>query len=409
MFLTSNGYKAIIIYDNDLILEQKIESNIISVDTNILPEGWHHIDVYANHFFNYGIADAHISFMLHIIQGQPSVFVPYSTISEARGGNLLNNRAYENRCVDEYSPQKSYFYEKPHDLGTERISQDENGIITYNIDDVGWIYHPVVIIQEALGQYNEYIETGDISYKAQFLNICDWLVDNQENTGAYIYPYSVDIKPTYTLPINFISGMAQGQALSVFARAFIISSDIKYLKAGKECLDFMLRDGFDEVSGTRRDLTDFARGFESLQKYNDNYLFEEYLTNPCFYVLNGDLFAIVGLYDWYKTATEDYGSMEAKKAFEGAVESITFLLPYYDFYGWSCYDLYWHTSGGLESPFFNNSYAHQCHIYLLDFLSQVSDDETISTYYQRFKMYSDDDFWRQSEEILPDHSITITK
>lgn len=400
LLLESNCDRAKIIVDYDTRIEEKTDSGTISINMASMPQGWHYIEIYGNHLISYGIKDAYVSFMLHVIPKQPDVFVPISVILEAREGNLQNHRDYKNRCVSPYTPKKPYFYEKPHDLEGGQITMDDNGILMFQIDHVGWVYHPVVIIQEALGQYNEYLEAGDGSYKKQFLRICNWLADNQENTGAYTYPYSADIKSTYTLHTNFVSGMAQGQALSVFARAYILTGDDRYLIAGQKCLTFMLADGSDEVSGTKRSLADFTRGFDSLREYSQYYLFEEYLTNPCFYVLNGDLFALVGLYDWQKTATKEYGSIEAGESFAAAVKAIAVLLPYYDFYGWSCYDLYWHTSDGLEQPYFYNSYAHQCHIYLLDFLSQVTDNNTIAAYSRRFKMYADDDFWRRSGQVF---------
>lgn len=81
------------------------------------------------------------------------------------------------------------------------------------------------------------------------------------------------------------------------------------------------------------------------------------------------------------------------------IESIKILLPYYDYYGWSCYDLYQFTSG-KEKLYFFNSYAHQCHVYLLQCLNQITGDAIIEKYYLIFKNYSDDDFWRQSDELF---------
>lgn len=395
--LSSNCTIARIIIDDDIETKRMAEHGSIIINMGMLEEGWHKVDIYANHLMKLGVDDSHIEFMVHVIDDQPNVYMPIRIVVDAREGNSLENKPYQ--VTHNYKPESVYYNYKPHDLSIESLSLDNHGIMMYFINEVGWIYHPVVIIQEALGQYNKYIESNDELHLAEFLHLCDWLTENMDKNGAYIYPYSVQMKPTYTLPLNFISGMAQGQALSAFTRAYIETNDMKYLEAGRKCLEFMLTDGSDEVSGTKRNLSDFTKGFESAQDYKNYIIFEEYLTNPCWYVLNGDLFALMGLYDWYTTAPAEYGGDEAKEAFDNATKSISFLLPYYDMYGWSCYDLYWHTSDGLEEPGLHNSYAHQCHIYLLDFLRQVVDDERVEEYYQRFKMYSDEDFWRQSEVI----------
>ena len=124
-------------------------------------------------------------------------------------------------------------------------------------------------------------------------------------------------------------------------------------------------------------------------------MFEEYVTNPSSYVLNGDLFALLGLYDWSCLSKIDYGSSQAKKAFYDGVKSIEVLLPYYDYYRWSSYDLLQYTNSYI--PHLGSKYAHRCHLQLLYILYTKTNSAKIKEYVDRFESYYKDDFWIQSD------------
>ncbi len=80
------------------------------------------------------------------------------------------------------------------------------------------VYSPVMVSQYALGLYSCYLVDGNPDYLAQFLTMADSLVANTERfehqAGA------VAICPMEFGRGKTRSGMAQGQAISVWRRAF---------------------------------------------------------------------------------------------------------------------------------------------------------------------------------------------
>ena len=160
----------------------------------------------------------------------------------------------------------------------------------------------------------------------------------------------------------------------------------------------MIRPADSPQGGTAVTLKDFTDQSPALKPYENYVLFEEYVVKPETYVLNGNLFALVGLYDWWKSVPQDAGSELAHEAFGKGCQAIEVLLPYYDYNGYSAYDLLPYTSH--YAPYFSSSYAHCCHIYLLHTLAEVTEKETFFEYYLRFKSYSDDAFYKQTKTLL---------
>jgi hypothetical protein len=94
------------------------------------------------------------------------------------------------------------------------------------------------------------------------------------------------------------------------------------------------------------------------------------------------MFAVQGLYDWYFLAN----SVEAKVLFDGALQTLIHILPYYDLGTFSAYDLAYITvpnniDGTKRLPHTNPAY-HAVHIeqlwalYFLtkqDFLKETAD------------------------------------
>jgi hypothetical protein len=88
----------------------------------------------------------------------------------------------------------------------------------------GPVYHPVAIMQHALGSYDRAL-AGDATAQEAFSRCARWVRDNavKEHEGRFLaWFYSF---PLRTPPVHppWISGMAQGQGLSVLARE--ISAD----------------------------------------------------------------------------------------------------------------------------------------------------------------------------------------
>lgn len=366
----------------------------VSLNLDEWEEGWHYIKVSVQRPFTRWTVEKDC--FIHIIPGQANVYVPGEIIRNARKGNERFNREYETALIKSYTYKNNYFDFKGVRKNSESARIDEQGIVQ-NKYESGWEYNPVSIAQQALGYYNDYYKDNELWARKKFLEITEWFLQNQAEDGAYPYPFPFKFKPSTELPEGFVSAMAQGQILSVMARAYGITQDIRYLECGKKTLDFMITSGDDDIfKGCSRRLEDFCDLSSELSAYSDYEVYEEYVFDPSTYVLNGDLFALLGLADWKEAATNEYGAEEAEEAFEKGIKGIEILLPYYDYYGWSSYDLFQYTDGS-SITYFTSSYAHRCHIFLLHTLAEVSGSKTFKEYSELFKEYSDDSFWSQTE------------
>ena len=149
--------------------------------------------------------------------------------------------------------------------------------------------------------------------------------------------------------------------------------------------------------GVKATLADLAEGTAELEKYKDYIIFEEYTVKPESYVLNGTLFAMIGLYDWSQV-TDSVTKEKVTAAFNMEIKTLEIILPYYDYNGYSSYDLLPYTSD--YEPVLTSIYAHTAHIYLLDALCQITDNRKIYQYCELFKEYTDNEFYHQTEQLL---------
>jgi hypothetical protein len=267
-----------------------------------------------------------------------------------------------------------------------------------------WCYHPTTICQYALELYDPAwlsmpVEERPDEYYV-FLRYAIWLMDNMGADGAYRLPFTNSYLGTTLLP-GHTSGMTQGQVLSVMGRAYKLTGNTRYLTTGEKCATFMLKQNTSSNTATYNGCSDtlawFAALDPALAKYKNLVIPEEVLVKPQVYILNGDLFAIQGLYDWSVLAAGSGTAKTAKAAFDQGLKAIEAMLPYYDFYGYSAYDLrQWTTAYDIR---FTSGYAHACHITVLKQLYDVTNSKICYNYYRQFKAYIDDPFYHQTSDM----------
>lgn len=359
-------------------------------------EGWNYIEFQAANA-NGEVSSCGIG--IHVIENGPDVCFHEDYLLSAR---TYNNLLHVDYSYYEEFMQTSYEWNGKSMSGVifddpESIKFDDRGIPMVKYED-GFYYNPVTIGQRALGYFNRYLETGDASDREQFLYLSDYLIEIQKEDGSYRYEMAFALKPTMVLSPGFVSGMAQGEILSVFIRAYNVSNDTKYLDAGYKALEFLLKDADDDpYAGCRRSLSDFAEGHPELEPYAGLRMPEEFVTSPTSYILNGNMIAMVGLYDWYEGAPEEYGAEEAKEAFYEAISAMKVVLPYYDYYGYTGYDLLQFYTDCYVN--LGSLYAHRLYIEHLHVFYMITGDEELRYWRDVFLSYEKDDFWRQFDTI----------
>ena len=250
---------------------------------------------------------------------------------------------------------------------TQKVLKNENlNELPVTITDNGkHIYFPIAIAQFGLGAYDLYLDTNDEQYFHLSKKAADWLFENQEDSGAWNsfgfvtpdYPYS---------------SMAQGEAVSLLLRVYGETGNKSYLECAKKAVDFMLIP--IEKGGTTKYLS------------NDVYLCE--YTDPSLsVVLNGWIFSLWGLFDFYKVTKDE----SIKDVYDRSLTTLANTLGMYDCRFWSYYDL----SKNYTSPFY-----HKLHIAQLDVMYDLTGYDIFNDYKIKWSKYNKSVFNRSRAFIL---------
>lgn len=255
-----------------------------------------------------------------------------------------------------------------------RLQLDSKGIPKIKYDN-DYYYNPVTVCQYALTIHGRYkLRPRELH---QFVDAANHLISMQDVTGAFRYPFTFNYYRKEFQP-GWVSGMSQGHALSVYARAYYVTGDKRYLQAGNAAFKFLLTSV--SQGGTMTTMKDLH---PSLDKY---IIFEEYPVEPSSYTLNGFLFTLLGIYDWWKLVPDKNpaSSSLAGTYFNSCIQTVKHILQYFDLGGYTAYDLR-HIIYGLE-PKSARTY-HAVHIYLLYALYSITGDRTLRDYYRLWKSY----------------------
>ncbi len=152
--------------------------------------------------------------------------------------------------------------------------------------------NPVTICCTAFGFYQDYLDTGaEIDYKG-FLNNVDWLLTKHDANYYLHYDFDWYHYPALVFNKGWISAMAQGGALGAASMAWFLTADTKYLPA---------------AVGFFTTLYHNSNSFWCIGVDPEDYYWLEEYPNPDFcHVLNGMLFALWGLWDYYVISADDF-------------------------------------------------------------------------------------------------------
>ena len=146
------------------------------------------------------------------------------------------------------------------------------GVPVFNIGGQ-WVEHPDGVAQWGLREYA-------YGHRRPLLTAARWFADHQRPDGGFAYLFDVDADGVPMLH-PWISALAQGQAISVLVRAYQLSGSPGYLRAARHALNPFLHPvpgGLTSWWGNRR-------------------WYEEYPAAHPEHVLDGFMFALVGLHE----------------------------------------------------------------------------------------------------------------
>ncbi|KAL3994132.1 D-glucuronyl C5-epimerase C-terminus family protein [Acanthocheilonema viteae] len=205
-----------------------------------------------------------------------------------------------------------------------------------------------------------------------FLIAADWLISNQDEYGGWSVPVERSIADKrLILPAGWHSAMAQGHALSVLTRAYVVTNDTKYMQVAKRALHLFK--------------VDAAKGGVLNELFGHPW-FEEYPTTPGTFVLNGFLYSLIGLYDFAQVSNSEDGENDSNTLFSVGLESLRIFLPLFDSGSGTFYDL--RHLGLKTAPNLARWDYHSVHIYLLKWLYIITKDEFFNETANRWASYA---------------------
>ena len=271
--------------------------------------------------------------------------------------------------IDKYDYKGNYLHYDKIRVENWSVQFTEEGI-PQTIYPHGKYYNPSTIAQYGLQHYSLYLKNEDQASKSKFIKTAEWFVEHQDSKGGWAYQFDHDYYPKRVTKLQapWYSAIGQGMVMSVLSRAYYLTKNKKYknsaLKAKK-----VMKTPYNQ-NGV-------------LAKFENKFLFyEEAPTHPPSYILNGFMFALIGLYDLYET----FGDKEGKWLYGEGIKTLKRMLPLYDLGNRTAYDLTHYTTNGGYPNVATWGY-HIGHIHLLAAINSLEKDPNMGEALLRWKGY----------------------
>jgi hypothetical protein len=184
----------------------------------------------------------------------------------------------------------------------------------------GTFYNPAVVARYGLAIASAYIADPRFHTERDLQRvrtISNWLVRNQGGGGRWLFRFGLALPAVHTrVNAPWVSAMAQGMAMSLLTRAHLLTGDPMYAAAAERALAPFARD-------TRRGGV--------VASFGGRPWYEEYPSVRPTHVLNGFMFALIGLYDECRWVPRACG------VFDVGMRSLRLRIRYFDRPGGSFY------------------------------------------------------------------------
>ncbi len=272
-----------------------------------------------------------------------------------------------------------YYLDFSQDADYPGLRDPQNVILVDYTGGIGVQYNPFFIGHYALACYEKYCKTGLQQYLDHFYDQAEWFVknafyknDHEIAVWEYHFPWSHDLIPPW------ISSLAQSTALSTLLRAWLMSGEQRFLDVALcafNSMDTEIEDG----------------GVKHSTK--DGVTFEESAILPANTVLNGFIFSIWGVLEFF-IATGDPRAMELVKI---SADTLIQLLPKYDLGFWSRYHLY---NSKTMLPSVSSTFYHNVHVAQLDVMGHLLPNAAFKSTASRWGKYEKNRMYRTIAVIL---------
>ena len=246
---------------------------------------------------------------------------------------------------------------------------DSNGIpqLDYH-GQIGLQYNPIAIAQYGLGNYNYGASTA-ILRGAKILSapptgsVSTWSripTDWRSGTHHFNWEYRD------TLQAPWYSAWRKGRESRYWCAPTKNRGDSQYLDAAQRA--------FAHFSTSHR-----PEGGVAFTDESGDLWFEEYIVSPPTHILNGFIWALWGVYDYF-LATEH---QSAQELFSRAVRTLLHNLDRYDLGFWSLYE-----QSGTRLPMVASPFYHRLHIVQLRMMHRLTGEQKFAQVADRWENYA---------------------
>ncbi|MDT0156751.1 cell wall-binding repeat-containing protein [Microbacterium sp. ARD32] len=255
-----------------------------------------------------------------------------------------------------------YADRSPIDVRSAAQRVDATGLRIYERPGLGRVDHPVVYAQYGISALAEYQRTGERLWLDRAVRQGERLIEMRTLRGdawwfSYRFPWTYD---TRTLSAPWWSAMSQGQALSLFVRLAEETGAQRWdVAAGHTWQSFLqARSKTDPWSST------IIGGELYLEEYAGN--------QPPLQVLNGQIFALFGVHDYWRRT----GDPAAARVFDGGATTVLAMMPSIRVRGGVSY--YCTQPGFCQRPRWQDTKYHGIHSWQLGTLAGLTGDAEFS-------------------------------
>jgi len=245
---------------------------------------------------------------------------------------------------------------------------DENGIPMLDYRGAtGLQYNPIAVAQWGLANHNIYCETKEPSRSEKMLKAAAWLADNLEQNahGLWVWMHHFDWEYRDTLKAPWYSGLAQGQGVSLLLRAHTETREERFAQVAERAF----------VPLTKP----ISQGGVQFEDSDHHLWIEEYLVDPPTRILNGFIWALWGVFDYWLTGADT----QARIVFDRGVQTLLANLSRYDTGYWSLYEQSGTRLKMLASPFY-----HNLHIVQLRVMARLTGEPRFISFADRWEGYA---------------------
>ncbi len=237
-------------------------------------------------------------------------------------------------------------------------------------------YH-IAISQYGLACYNQYKRTGKKEWYEKFMAQVKWHENNllKNDRGIYLWYANFDWDYHGIQKKPWASGLAQGNGLSLLTRAYIETRDEKYLDLCEKVFKSII--------------TEIKDGGVMLVE-DENYWIEEML-NPPKHILNGFMWALMGVYDYYLLTKDN----NVKYWFDKFINTLETNLHTFDTGYWSLYE-----HAGTKIPMLASYFYHSLHIVQLKILYKMTNRRIFEEYANKWEKYMNNRLYKTKAFII---------